>query len=222
MYKRELLLRWGVSSDPLHVVLLEQRMTDDLLTGSWQGPEDRMPEAEVSIRLAEYLSELSGFTGQVDVAIDGASVSVGGAEIFDVTGYLSAYGWAFQEPNHGSKNAWAATYRRGTATLRIHSRSGVGDVEATINGRRVIAECKKGPLVRKAGSPEYPLLTTALGQALLFRADLGDILVAAVPDTVTFRRIAEDWRERPRLKASGIQIALVSRTGMVSGLDLSR
>jgi hypothetical protein len=106
-------------------------------------------------------------------------------------------------------------------SMRIQSRSGLGDVEAMVGGSRVIAECKKGPLVKKPGNPEYPLLTAALGQALLFRAKREDILVAAVPDTPTFRCIATDWRERLRLKASGIQIALVNRSGEVSGLSLS-
>lgn len=128
--------------------------------------------------------------------------------------------WQICEQDGKSRNEWAATYQRQGATMRIHSRSGLGDVEAVVGGRRIIAECKKGPLIKKPGSPEYPLLTTALGQALLFRAGDDDILAAAVPDTPTFRRIAEDWRERPRLKSSGIQIALVSRTGEVSGLSL--
>jgi hypothetical protein len=179
-----------------------------------------MPEAEVSIRLAEYLSGLHGFEGNVDVAIDGASVAVHGAQVFDIRGYLQCFGWRLSERDGKSRNEWAATYQRRGATMRIHSRSGLGDVEAIVGGRRIIAECKKGPLIKKPGSPEYPLLTTALGQALLFRAEENDVLVAAVPDTSTFRRIAEDWRERPRLKSSGIQIALVNRTGEVSGLAL--
>ncbi|RUU28776.1 hypothetical protein EOD08_21225 [Mesorhizobium sp. M6A.T.Ca.TU.002.02.2.1] len=186
----------------------------------WQQSDDRMPEAEVSIRLAEYLSELPGFGGHVDVAIDGASISVHGAEVFDIAGYLRTFGWETHNQDTSSRNVWAATYRRAHATMRIHSRSGVGDVEAVVQGRRIVAECKKGPLVRKPGSPEYPLLTTALGQALLFRAGGNDILVAAVPDSPTFRRIAADWRERPRVKASGIRIALVNREGGVEGLDL--
>lgn len=193
-------------------------MADEDGVCGWIGPVDRMPEAEVAIRLAEYISEQGGFGGQVDVAIDGASVSVGGSEIFDLPGYLSANGWRVHERTTVSRNAWAATYRRGGAMMRIHSTPGMGDVEAVVRGRRVIAECKKGPLVKKPGSPEYPLLTTAIGQALLFRAAPEDLLVAAVPDTPAFRRIAQDWRERPRLKASGIQIALVHRTGEVTGL----
>jgi hypothetical protein len=187
----------------------------------WAGPDDRMPEAEVSLRLAEFLTELPGICGHVEVAIDGASVRVHGQEVFDISGYLRSNRWELAVTNTESRNAWAATYRRAGATMRVHSRSGVGDVETSIAGRRVIAECKKGPLVRKPGSPEYPLLTTAIGQALLLPAKGDDVAIAAVPDTPVFRRIAEDWRSRPKLKASGIQIVLVNRDGMVSGLDLS-
>ena len=70
----------------------------------------------------------------------------------------------------------------------------------------------RGLLTKKPGSPEYPLLTIAT-EALLFDATGTDLVVAAVPDTLTFRRIAELWRKRPRLRASGIEIALVSRSG---------
>ncbi|MDE3796461.1 hypothetical protein I7G59_03835 [Sinorhizobium meliloti] len=178
-----------------------------------------MPEAEVSLRLAGYLTELPGFGGHVDVAIDGASVKVHGEEVFNISGYLLANRWQLVTADAKSRNTWAATYRRDNATMRVHSQSGVGDVEAIVSGRRVVAECKKGPLVRKPGSPEYPLLTAAIGQALLFRASAEDIILAAVPDTPAFQRIAFEWRERPRLKASGIQIVLVSRTGAVSGLS---
>jgi hypothetical protein len=187
---------------------------------TWAGPTDRMPEAEVSLRLAEFLTELPGFCGHVDVAIDGASVRVHGEEVFDISGYLRSYKWELAVANPESRNAWAAIYRRAGATMRVHSRSGVGDVETSIAGRRVIAECKKGPLVRKPGSPEYPLLTTAIGQALLLPTEGDDVTIAAVPDTPVFRRIAEDWRSRPKLKASGIQIVLVNRDGTVSGLNL--
>lgn len=185
----------------------------------WIGPVDRMPEAEVALRLAEYLSERPGFEGHVEAAIDGASVQVGEAEVFDIVGYLAWQGWTRERVASG-KNDWATLYRRGGATLRVHSRSGQGDVEAAVNGRRIIAECKKGPLIKKPGSPEYPLLTTAIGQALLFDANDNDLVVAAVPDTPAFRRIAEQWRNRPRLRASGIEIALVSRSGSITGLSI--
>jgi hypothetical protein len=69
------------------------------------------------------------------------------------------------------------------------------------------------------GGP-YPLLTAALGQALLFNADREDVVVAAVPDTPAFRRIAEAWRIRPGVIRSGIQIALIGRSGSVAGLNI--
>ena len=103
--------------------------------------------------------------------------------------------------------------------LIVHSQPGVGDVVASVGERRFVAECKKGPLVSKPGSQEYPLLTAALGQALLLKAEPDDILVAAVPATPKFCKLAADWRERPGVRRSGIFIALVSRCGMVSGLE---
>ena len=102
--------------------------------------------------------------------------------------------------------------------LKHHFR--LGNVIATVGGHRIVAECKKGPLLRKPGSLAYTLLTTALGQALLFEVSADDIVVAAVPDTPVFRKLAEIWRSRPLVRRAGIRIALVARDGAVSGLDL--
>lgn len=178
---------------------------------------DRMSEAEVAIRLAQHLVEHPRAVGHAEVAIDGAGVSVGGRTIFAVAEFVSALGWVQVEQS--GKNAWSGLYRRGALSLNIHSRSGIGDVVATIGARRFVAECKKGPLVPKAGSPEYPLLTTALGQALLLKTSPEDALVAAVPDTPRFRRIADAWRQREGVIRSGILIALVGRDGGVVGLE---
>jgi hypothetical protein len=183
-------------------------------------PDDRMPEAEVALRLAEFILSLPSSGAMASVAVDGASIKVGDAVIFDIGRFMAATGWEqIKEPQVG-RNAWTGAYRRGDKTIRVHSRPGEGDVVATVNGRRIVAECKKGPLVRKLGSLEYPLLTTALGQALLFEVSADDIVVAAVPDTPVFRRLAEAWRNRPLVRRAGIRIALVARDGAVSGLDL--
>jgi hypothetical protein len=183
-------------------------------------PEDRMPEAEVALRLAEFILLLPGSGTMASVAIDGASIKVGDAVIFDIGRFMAATGWEqIKEPQVG-RNAWTGTYRRGDKTIRVHSRPGEGDVVATVDGRRIVAECKKGPLVRKPGNPEYPLLTTALGQALLFHVAADDVVVAAVPDTPVFRQLAESWRSRPLVRRAGIRIALVARDGAVSGLGL--
>ena len=183
-------------------------------------PDDRMPEAEVALRLAEFILSLPNSGAMASVALDGASIKVGDAVIFDIGRFMAGTGWEQTKEPQVGRNAWTGTYRRGDKTIRVHSRPGEGDVVAKVDGRSIVAECKKGPLVRKPGSPEYPLLTTALGQALLFHVASDDIVVAAVPDTPVFRKLAETWRSRPLVRRAGIRIALVARDGADSGLDL--
>jgi hypothetical protein len=154
------------------------------------------------------------------VAIDGASIKVGDAVVFDIGRFMAGIGWEqVKEPQVG-RTAWTGAYRRGTKIIRVHSRPGEGDVITTVDGRRIIAECQKGPLARRAANPEASLLTTALGQALLFDVSADDIVIAAVPDTPVFRRLAEAWRKRPLVRRAGIRLVLVRRDGVVSGLDL--
>jgi hypothetical protein len=154
------------------------------------------------------------------VGIDGASIRVGDAVTFDIGRFMAGTGWEPIKEPQVSRNAWTGAYRRGDKTIRMHSRPGEGDVVATVDGRRIVVECTKGPLVHKAGRAERSLLTTALGQTLLLEVSADDIVVAAVPDTRVFRRLAEVWRERPLVCRAGIRIVLVARDGVVSGLDL--
>lgn len=180
---------------------------------------DKMSEAEVAVRFGQYLLDLPGADPFVDVAIDGAGVAVAGAAIFPLAEFLQYLGWELLEQR--GKNPWTGRYGRSGSTLTVHSRSGVGDVVGRVRGRRIIAECKKGPLIKRPGSPEYPLLTTAIGQALLTpNLEPGDILVAAVPDSPAFRRVAAAWRERAGVRRSGIRICLVDREGAVDGLEI--
>jgi hypothetical protein len=181
---------------------------------------DRISEAEVALRLAEFILSLPHSGAMASVAIDGASINVGDPIVFDIGRFMAWTGWEqIREPQFG-RGARTGAYRRNDKTIRVHSRPGEGDVVATIDGRRVVAQCKKGPLVRKTGGPEYALLTAALGQALLFDVSADDIVVTAVPDTLVFRKLAEIWRSRPLVRQAGIRIALVARDGAVSGLDL--
>jgi hypothetical protein len=183
-------------------------------------PEDRMPEAEVALRLAEFILSLPGSGAMASVAIDGASIKVADTTVLDIGRFMAGTGWERTKEPEVGRNARTSAYQRGDKTIRVHSRLGGGDVVATIDGRRIVAECKKGPLVRKPGSPESPLLVTALGQALLFKVSADDIVAAAVPDTPVFCKLAESWRSRPLVRRAGIRIALVARDGAVSGLDL--
>jgi hypothetical protein len=183
-------------------------------------PADRMPEAEVALRLAGFILALPGSGAMASVAIDGAGTKVGDAIVFDIGRFMAGTGWEQVRAPQIGRNAWTGVYRCGDKTIRVHSRTGEGDIVATVNGRRIVAECQKGRLVRTAGGREHSLLTAALGQALLFDAAANDIVIVAVPDTLVFRRLAEAWRERPLIRRAGIRIVLVGRDGSVSGLDL--
>jgi len=179
-----------------------------------------MPEAEVALRLAVFILSLPGSGAMASVVIDRASIKVGDALVFDIGRFMAGTGWEQTKKPQVGRDAWIGAYQRGDKTIRVHSRPGEGDVVATVDGRRVVTKCKKGPLVHKPGSPEYPLLMAALGEAFLFDVSGNDIVVAAVPDTPAFRKLAETWRTRPLVRRAGIRIALVGRDGAVSGLDL--
>jgi hypothetical protein len=177
-----------------------------------------MAEAEVALRLTEYLLGLPGAGDEASVAIDGAGVKVHGQEVFPVAEYLTAGGW--EQTEQRGRNAWAGVYERGGKRMKIHSRSGVGDVVIRCRGRRVVVECKKGPLVPKKGSPERPLLVAAIGQAVTAMVDAEDLIAVAVPDSAVFRKLAEQFRLRPLFAKSGVVICLVARDGVVTGFPV--
>lgn len=183
-------------------------------------PTERMPEAEVALRLAFYLLSLPGSDDTVSVAIDGAQVRVHGGAIFPMTEFLEDHDWV--QLRQEGKNVWQGSYQRDGQVLVVHSRAGVGDVVARIGDHRVRAECKQGPLMPRPGSREYPLLREAIGQVLTVEIlEPQDIMVVAVPQSAKFASLAERWRRRPLMQASGVQIALVGRDGTVSGLMIN-
>ena len=177
-----------------------------------------MTEAEVALNLAFHLLALPKSAREIDVSLDGAQVSVGGAEVFPLVTFLAHHGW--KQVTQSGKNPWQGAYVRGEHGLRINCRSGVGDVVCVVGSHRVRAECKKGPLVATKGNPEYPRLREALGQVLTVEAvDEHDMLVVAVPHSAKFKQLAELWSVRPMMRRVGIRIALVARGGTVTGLE---
>ncbi|MBF0195877.1 MAG: hypothetical protein HQL71_15060 [Magnetococcales bacterium] len=184
-------------------------------------PKDKMPEAEVALRLAFFLLDHHEVDGTVKVAIDGASVSRT-VPIFQIECFMKIHKWE----EFGAKNGlndWQREYKRGKQRLEIHSNSGEGDVVAKINGYRIRAECKKGPLQKTKGNPEYPLLREAIGQLMTIETiENNDIPIAVVPHSEKFKQLADKWMERPLLKRVGIQIVLVSRDDIqnVHGLTI--
>jgi hypothetical protein len=179
----------------------------------------RMSEAEVAIRLAERFLRMPGAGQIANVAIDGAVIEMRGQNpFFDIASFLSANGWTLATQK--GTRSWHGIYRRENQELHISSTSGAADVVLQLGNRRVVAECKGGPLVKKEGSPEYRILKEVLGQTLIWNALPGDLLIVAVPDTPRFRKIACDWQQRPLVMKTGIQIALVSPTGDVFAPDV--
>ncbi|MFW6116176.1 MAG: hypothetical protein ACOC6F_00475 [bacterium] len=185
-----------------------------------QLPDDQMPEAEVGLRLAFHVLGLQRSQNPVRVAIDGAQIRVHGSQIFPIQPFLQQEGW--KQVAEKGKNPWQGWYEKGEAELCVHSLSGEGDVVTQVRGKRVRAECKSGPLIKKPGSKEYPKLRQALGQVLTVeQVEPADVLVVAVPLSDKFRQLADKWRMAPLVKKCGIRIVLVGRDGTVEGLDLN-
>ena len=183
-------------------------------------PADRMAEAEVALRLAFHLLRAPGSAGRAQVAIDGAQIKVHGTEVFPLPAFLEAEGW--KQVEESGKNPWQGVYKKDSLELDVRAQSGVGDVVCRVGGKTVRAECKKGPLVLKKGSPEYPLIREALGQLLTIEeVREGDVLVVAVPLTDQFRTLAARWNSRPLVRRAKIRIVLVGRDGGVEGLELA-
>ena len=177
----------------------------------------RMPEPEVSLRLAINLIDTGQTDTEVIVSLDGAHIKTGEKTHFKLLEFMSDLGWTQVE--QGPK--WQTRYQRGSdrSTIRIHSQSGQGDVVAKLkNGRTFLAESKRGPLLRSKSSEEYPLIREALGQLLTLESiDGNPILAVAVPHGERFVELAARWRNAPLVKRAGILILTVGKNGQVSG-----
>jgi len=180
---------------------------------------EKMTEAEVSIRLALHLSRADLVRGDIRVAIDGAQVRTADAIHFRIREFLDTEGCKGE-----SLDGWQGRYEiaGSEAHLVIHSNPGEGDVVADLrSGSRLHVESKKGPLVRSRSSVEYPLVREAIGQLMtLEEVGSGDVLGVAVPRSPKFSELARRWRAAPLIQRLGLLILLVGRDGGVDGLTL--
>lgn len=177
----------------------------------------KMPEAEVSLRLAVWLIDQGLADATVEVAIDGAQVQVLDIVHFGLPEFMEQEGWSQLTAGTAWQCHWRHPGKR--VDIRIHSSPGRGDVVAKLkSGHTFRAECKKGPLARSKSSQEYPLLREALGQLLTIgEVSDRDILAVAVPYSVKFNDLAERWRKAPLISRFGIHILTVDRSGCVLG-----
>ncbi len=182
-------------------------------------PDDRMPEAEVTLRLAMFLIENAHTNEDVVCAIDGAQVKVGSKVIFPILEFLSSKGW-YRPSGEGR---WQYGYKNEDYEQKIivHSSAGEGDLISKLNnGYTLRVESKKGPLITKPGSQEYPLIREAIGQLMTVEhANDNDILAVAVPESEKFINLATQWRKRPLMQQSGIHIVTVNRLNQITGLE---
>ncbi|MFZ1731632.1 MAG: hypothetical protein WBQ23_04305 [Bacteroidota bacterium] len=180
----------------------------------------RIPEAQVSLLLAMWLIDNGLSKDTVSVSIDGAMVRVHGKEIFNPVSFLADKGWQRNEP----QTKWSGTYCRenSNCTIHVHSRPGEGDVTTVMpDGRRFIAECKKGNAAPSRSNPEYSRIREALGQILTMEeVNESDILAITVPSSIKSVALAMKWRRAPLVKRAGIKILTIDTDGNVVGFDV--
>lgn len=182
-------------------------------------PLDKMPEAEVSLRIAFFLIEQRRTASVVRVAIDGAQIKTNQAIHFPIIDFLNAYGWM----KNSDENGWQGIYvhQRWRPHIQIHSLPGQGDIVATLHsGQTLRVESKKGLLIKSKSSQEYPLIREALGQLLTIeKVSDKDTLAVAIPYSDKFAALANRWREAPLIQKFGIRILTVDRENNVVGFE---
>lgn len=181
-------------------------------------PPDKMPEAEVSLRLAFCLLNRGIVDSDIEVAIEGAQVRTKKTVHFPIEDFMASHGWSI----YGGSQAWQGRYRHPEHQygIVIHSNPGRGDVVATLtDGKTLRAESKKGPLIKTKASREYPLIREALGQLMTVeQVGNNDILAVVVPSSDKFTELARRWRKAPLISRFGIRIVTVDRNNQVKGL----
>lgn len=190
-----------------------------MILGDGLFDDKKMPEAEVTLRLALFLITGSYTKENVICAIDGAQVKVGSKIIFPIIEFLNSNGWF--APGQDRKWQCKFVHEGFSQSIVVHSSSGEGDlVSNLINGKTLRVECKKGPLVSKPGSQEYPLIREAIGQLMTVEyVNDEDILAVAVPESAKFSDLAVKWRSRPLMQRADIHIITVDRNNKITGLE---
>jgi hypothetical protein len=179
-------------------------------------PEDQMPEVEVMLRLAFYLLSLEGSAETCTITPDCQHVQSAGRTIFPLAEFLAQEEW--KQIERSGNELWEGAYVNGGKRLVITATPSSADVFIRVGKRLIRAECKKGPLIKRPGSPERPLMHAVIGQLMMSRSiEPDELLIAALPNSDRFRRLAATCRECNRLKAAGLMFVLVGRDGSIDG-----
>lgn len=178
----------------------------------------RMPEAEVSLRLALYLLKNKVVSTDVSIALDGAQIKTGKNIHFPINEFLLSNNC---EKITGQGRQGVYKVPDSDHAIIIHSIPGKGDVVTKLvsgNGLRV--ECKKGPLIKSKSSQEYPLLREAIGQLMTINEiNETDRFAVAVPYSPKFKELTSIWKSTPLIQKIQLKFLLVGRNGDVDGMD---
>jgi len=172
-----------------------------------------MPEAAVMLAVAEWL--FSRGATEVRAHPDGLHM-----KDFDMPGWLEGRG--FRRVSTTGKRGVSGTFERGSQQITIHSKPGLGDVVATLDGVEVEVETKGGVINSRHPGRLSRLrkgLHEAVGQLMASPRGEGQ-LIAAVPSHPETLKVAEKLRER--CSRVGITLALIERDGRVNVVGPNR
>jgi hypothetical protein len=179
--------------------------------------QDRMPEAEVTLRLAFWLISAEGSGQDVKIAIDGACVQIEDVTIFEIARFLQESGWKMM--NQSGKNPWQGRYshEQCTHSLQIQPKTGP-DIQLLWGGKVLRVESKGGTFADKGR--HRAIVAAGIGQVLT----LNDIPESeerwvAVPYSERFKTVCESLVHSKFLKNIGVKFALPKRSGEVVLID---
>ena len=195
---------------------MTMKVVINLIRQETEVKKEKLPEAEVSLRIALYYIKNKLTDSNVSVSIDGAHVKTGNQIHFNIQQFMREIG-ATQIVGEAGK--WQGTYSLPDTEIKLllHSKPGNGDVIIhLINGKTLLIESKKGGFNSSKGNPEYPLMREAIGQ-LVTGGPLIDkvILAVAVPYSEKSYDLATRWSKYPQIQMLGIKFLLVNKEGNI-------
>ena len=178
------------------------------------GPMERhLTEAAVMLAYATHLAETTPSLSLAEIHPDGEH-----GKRFEIRDWLEKRGFKLVAPS--GTTSYGGRYERDGLAVLVSSKPGLGDVEASVDGKKVVAECKGG-IVNTRHAGQVSRLRRGLCEAvgLLLARPPGDRQVAVVPLTPATLALAR--RMLPRARAAGIAIALVREDGSVVDVSLT-
>jgi hypothetical protein len=172
--------------------------------------EHHLSEGAVMLAFAMYLMGTMPDLASVAIHPDGEH-----GKRFDIRAWLEAKGFKLSKPK-GKTNYGGEYVSPDERTIVVHPASGLGDVVASHNGVRLVAECKGG-IVNTTHAGQLSRLRQGLceivGLSLCSARDPKQRQFAVVPNTRVTHQLA--MRMVVRARAAGVEIALVNDQGHI-------